>query len=179
MWHLQMDAVEVAYKYPWDFAIMHPDCTILSNSGVKHLYRGGIKANGPDFSRWEKMEDAAYFYRKLRDAPIKYKAVENPIMHGEGIRLIKRGKVHYYQPHHFGDPYFKNTGMELIGFPPLVRTHYMDAPKPHTERHKKWAKVHRMGPGANRGKDRARFEPGFAKAMANQWGAFLRGGYDL
>lgn len=178
-WHLQQDAIAVAYGQRWDFAIMHPDCTKLANSGAKHLFVGGKKANGPNFTRWEEMEDGAHFYRKLRDAPIEFKAVENPVMHGAGIAAVKRGPTRFYHPHFFGDPFFKWTGLELIGFPPLIRTHYMPVPKPGTEEHKRWSKAHRMAPNARRGLDRARFEPGFARAMANQWGAFLRGGYDL
>lgn len=178
-WHIQRDAIEVAYGMPWDWAIMHPDCTKLANSGSKHLYIGGKKCNGIYWPRWEEVEEGAHFYRTLRDAPIKFKAVENPVMHGEAIKATRRGFTKFYHPHHFGDPFFKLTGLELIGFPPLVRSHYMNVPKPRTEEHNRWAKVHRMQPGEDRGLERARFEPGFARAMANQWGAFLRGGYDL
>lgn len=177
--HLQQDALEVAYEMPWDFAIMHPECTKLANSGAKHLYIDGKKANGPYWPRWEEMEVGAAFYRKLRDAPIRYKAAENPVMHGSAIKATERGPVNFYHPHFFGDPFFKLTGLEIIGFPPLVRTHYMDVPKPGTDEHKKWSKCHRMGPGVNRGLERARFEPGFAQAMATQWVAFMKGGYDL
>lgn len=178
-WHIQADARDVAYRGGWDFAVMHPDCTKLANSGAKHLYIGGKKANGPHFSRWEEMEDGAEFYRTLRDAPIKFKAVENPVMHGPAIEATKRGNTRFYHPHYFGDPFFKLTGLEVIGFPHLVRTHYLDVPKPGTEEHKRWSKCHRMAPDEKRGLERARFEPGFARAMATQWGAFLRGGYDL
>lgn len=178
-WHIRQDAIEVAYTMPWDFAIMHPDCTKLANSGAKHLFIGGKKSNGPNFSRWEEREEGAWFYRKLRDAPIKFKAVENPVMHGAGIKATKRGPVHFYHPHYFGDPFFKLTGLEFIGFPPLVRTHYMNAPKPGTDEHKRWSKVHRMGPSKTRGLERARFEPGFAYAMASQLGNFLLREYDL
>lgn len=178
-WHIQDDARAVAYTGEWDFAVMHPDCTKLANSGSKHLYAGMNKANGPNWPRWEEMEDAAKFYRTLRDAPIKFKAVENPVMHRHAIKAVKRGKTYFYHPHFFGDPFFKLTGLELIGFPPLVRTHYLNVPKPGTEEHKRWSKCHRMAPGKTRGLERARFEPGFARAMATQWSAFLRGGYDL
>lgn len=178
-WHLAQDAIEVAYGQQWDFAIMHADCTKLANSGAKHLYIDGKKSNGIYWPRWEEMEEGAAFYRKLRDAPIKFKAAENPVMHGHAIKATRRGETHFYHPHHFGDPFLKLTGLEIIGFPPLVRTHYMDVPKPGTEEHKRWSKCHHMAPGEKRGLERARFEPGFARAMATQWGAFLRGGYDL
>jgi hypothetical protein len=178
-WHIQADAREVAYDGRWEFAIMHPECTKLANSGSKHLYRDGKKANGPNFSRHEEMADGAEFYRVLRDAPIKHKAVENPVMHGEAIKATKRGPTWFYHPHFFGDPFFKLTGFELINLPPLFRTHWLNVPKPGTDEHKRWSKAHRMGPSKNRGLERARFEPGFATAMANQWGDFLLGEYDL
>lgn len=178
-WHIQADAIETAYGRPWDFAIMHPDCTFLSNSGSKHLFIGGNKANGPEPERWEKMRKGAKFYRTLREAPIEFKAMENPVMHGHAIKETGRGETKFYHPHYFGDPFFKLTGFEVIGFPPLVRTHYMKVPKPGTEEYKRWSKVHRMQPGINRGLERARFEPGFASVMAAQWGAFLLGEYDL
>lgn len=178
-WHIQQDFIEVAYDGRWDFAVAHPVCTMLANSGSKHLYIDGKKANGPYFARWEEMEIGAASYRKLRDAPIKFKATENPVMHGAGIKATKRGPVKFYHPHYFGDPFFKWTGFELQGLPPLVRTHYLEVPKPGTEEHKRWSKTHRMTPGETRAAERARFEPGFARALANQWSAFMLGGYDL
>lgn len=178
-WHIQDDARDVAYWGRWDFAIMHPECKKLANSGSKHLYVGGKKENGPKWERWEEMEEGAHFYRTLRDAPIEYKAVENPVMHGPAIRATKRGKTYFYHPHYFGDPFFKWTGLELIGFPPLVRTHFLTPPALGTREHHTWSKTHRMAPGPSRGLERARFEPGFAAAMAAQWGSFLLGEYDL
>lgn len=178
-WHLQQDAIEVAYGMSWDFAIMHPVCTKLANSGSKHLYIGKKKENGIDPVRWAEMQKGAADYRAWRNAPIEYKAVENPVMHGHAIEATGRGFVQFVHPHWFGDPFFKLTGLELIGFPPLVRTHHMKVPKPGTEEHKQWSKVHRMAPGEDRGKERARFEPGFAAAMAGQWGSFLLGEIDL
>jgi len=178
-WHIQADAREVAYYGDWDFAIMHPVCTNLANSGAKHLFNGMRKKNGINPMRYAEMLKGAEFYSILRDAPIKFKAVENPVMHGMAIEATRRGPTWFYHPHYFGDPFFKLTGFELIGFPPLVRTHYMKIPKPGTAEHKQWSKVHRMAPSERRGLDRSRFEPGFATAMANQWGAFMRGGYDL
>ncbi|MFA7585566.1 MAG: hypothetical protein WCY11_05120 [Novosphingobium sp.] len=35
------------------------------------------------------------------------------------------------------------------------------------------ARVHRMPPGADRAKERSRFFPGIAAAMADQWGSLL------
>lgn len=178
-WHIQNDFVEVAYGGGWDFAVAHPVCTVLANSGRKHLFRDGNSRNGPHFTRWEDMELAAHTYRLLRDAPIEFKAVENPVMHGFAIEATRRGPTRFYHPHFFGDPFFKLTGFELVNLPWLVRTHYMDVPRPRTAEHMKWSKIHRMKATKIRGHERSRFEPGFARAIANQWGAFMRKGYDL
>lgn len=178
-WHIMHDAREVAYYGGWDFAVMHPECTYLANSGAKHLYIGCKKENGPAPERWASMEEGARFYKTLRDAPIPARAVENPVMHGAAIAATGRGKTRFYHPHYFGDPFFKLTGFEVIGLPFLERTHWMDIPAPGTEEHKKWSKTHRMPPGERRSLERARFEPGFAKALAAQWGSFLLGEYDL
>lgn len=44
----------------WDMlAVMHPPCTILCNSGVKHLYIDGRKKNGRNERRWAELREAA------------------------------------------------------------------------------------------------------------------------
>lgn len=158
----------------WDLlAVMHPPCTVLCNSGAKWLYIGGKKINGPDPQRWSELDRAAEFYRTCRDAPIKRKAVENPVMHGHAIRLTKRGKVRFVQPWWFGDPFFKATGFELINLPDLVPTNKLTPPKPGTDEHKAWSRIHRMPPGDDRARARSETFPGMADAAADQWGAVL------
>lgn len=159
----------------WDLlAVMHPPCTVLCNSGVKHLYLGGRKENGPNPQRWAELEEAAAFYRALRDATqIPRRAVENPVMHGHAIKATGRGKAQFVQPWWFGDPYFKATGLELIGLPPLAPTNRLTPPKAGTPEHKAWSAVHREPPGPDRAKKRSETYPGIAAAMAEQWGALL------
>ena len=156
----------------WDLlAVMHPPCTVLCNSGAKHLYAGGRKENGRNEARWAELEAAAAFYCCLRDAhQIPRRAVENPVMHGHAIKATRRGKVQFVQPWWFGDPYFKATGLELIGLPPLVATNRLIVPKAGTAEHKEWSRVHRMPPGADRARKRSETFPGLARAMAWQWG---------
>jgi hypothetical protein len=163
----------------WDLlAVMHPPCTILCNSGVKWLYIGGKKINGPDPSRWSELEKAAAFYRALRDAhQIPRRAVENPIMHRYAIDLTKRGRVQFVQPWWFGDPFFKATGLELIGLAALHATNKLTPPRPGTDTHKAWSRVHREPPGPDRAKRRSESFPGMADAMAEQWGG--RGDLDI
>ena len=156
----------------WDLlAVMHPPCTELCNSGVKWLYIGGKRANGRDARRWGKLDRAARFYRALRDAhQIRRRAVENPVMHRYAIELTRRGPVQFVQPWWFGDPFFKATGLELIGLPALVPTNKLTPPKPGTAEHKAWSRVHRESPGPDRARKRSETYPGLADAMADQWG---------
>jgi hypothetical protein len=156
----------------WDLlAVMHPPCTILCNSGVRWLYRGGRKANGKDPERWAKLENAAAFYRALRDADqIPRRAVENPVMHEYAIALTGRRDAQFVQPWWFGDPFFKATGLELIGLPPLEPTNKLTPPKAGTPEHKAWSRVHREPPGPDRARKRSETFPGLADAMADQWG---------
>lgn len=159
----------------WDMlAVMHPPCTVLCNSGAKWLYIGGKKINGPEQTRWAELHRSAAFYRKLRDAhQIPARAVENPVMHRHAIAATGRGKVQFVQPWWFGDPFFKATGLELIGLPPLVPTDKLTPPKPKTPEHKEWSRVHRESPGPDRASNRSQTFPGLANAMADQWGKVL------
>lgn len=156
----------------WDLlAVMHPPCTVLCNSGAKHLYLGGRKDNGPNPARWAALEEAAAFYRALRDAAqIPCRAVENPVMHKYAIELTRRGKTRFVQPWWFGDPFFKATGLELVNLPPLVPTNKLTPPKAGTPEHKAWSMVHRAPPGPDRAKVRSQTFLGIAAAMADQWG---------
>lgn len=165
----------------WDLlAVMHPPCTVLCNSGAKWLYIGGKRINGPDPQRWADLEHGAAFYRTLRDAKqIRRRAIENPIMHKHAIRLTRRGKVHFVQPWHYGDPFFKATGLELIDLPRLRDTDRLTPPRPGTPEHRAWSAVHRASGWGKHAADRARVRsqtfPGVALAMASQWGSLLPG----
>lgn len=178
-WHIQGDAVDAAYGLHWDAMVAHPICTRMANSGAKHLYRGCRKENGPEPYRWARLEMDATFYRVLRDAPIKHKAIENSVMHGAAIALTRRGPTQFVHPFYFGSPFFKLTGLELINFPRLRKRNALPPPRPGTEEHKAWSRVHRMAPGEDRGKERARFDPMIATAMAEQWGDYLLGLYAM
>lgn len=163
----------------WDLlAVMHPPCPLLCNSGGRWLYIGGKRVNGPDRQRWAELEQAAAFYRALRDAKqIPRRAIENPIMHGHAIRLTKRGRVQFVQPWWFGDPAFKALGLELIRLPDLVPTDKLTPPKPGSAEHKIWSAVHRHSGWGRHGLERSRRRsetyPGFARAAAAQWGNLI------
>lgn len=156
----------------WDLLIVaHPPCTVLCNSGVKHLYIGGRKENGRHEPRWRELEAAAGLYRSFRtEGDIRCRAIENPVMHGHAIERTGRGKVQFVQPWWFGDPFFKATGFELINLPKLVPTRRLTPPQKGTDEHRKWSRVHRMPPGPNRARERSRTFPGIAEALAEQLG---------
>jgi hypothetical protein len=152
--------------------VMHPPCTILCNSGVKWLYLGGRKDNGPDPARWAELDAAAAFYRAVRDrGSIPCRAIENPVMHRHAITATARGKTQFVQPWWFGDPQFKATGFELVNLPPLQATNRLTPPRGGSTEHKAWSRVHRMPPGPDRTRLRSETFPGIAAACAVQFSA--------
>lgn len=154
----------------WDLlAVMHPPCTRLCNSGVRWLKKA---PPGKTLAQmWSDLDAGAELFSACWNAPIKRVCVENPIMHRYAIERIanyQRPKI--IQPWWFGDPQFKATGLYLRGLPELIPTNKLKPPKPGTDEHKAWSVVARAKPGSNRGKERSRFFPGVASAMAEQWG---------
>jgi hypothetical protein len=146
----------------WDLLIAHPPCTYLTNSGVTWLHK--------DPSRWEKLDDAATFFRNLLDAPVPRIAVENPIMHNYGkerIGGVKQTQV--VQPWMFGHMEQKATCLWLKNLPPLVPTNNVKAAMdalPDNQRQR----LHYLPPSADRWKLRSTTFKGIADAMADQWG---------
>lgn len=171
--HLQCDLRDLLDMGWRMLCVMHPPCTILCNSGVKHLYIDGRKENGRNEPRWRELESAAAFYRHCRDAPIPHKAVENPVMHGHAIRLTARGETQFVHPWFFGEPFFKNTGFELVNLPPLEKVNPLTPPRPGTAEHKAWSACHRAPPGPDRARIRSRTYQGIANAIADQWGGHV------
>ena len=151
--HIQRDVLDVLDQ-GWDLIVGHPPCTYLANSGVRWLHER------PD--RWQELDNGAAFFRALLGAPCEKIALENPTPHRYAVERIGRNYDHAIQPWEFGDPETKKVCLWLKGLPPLMAT---EAP---TEQ--RTARVHRMPPGPNRQKERSRFFPGIARAMAEQWG---------
>ena len=160
--HYKGDVLDILY-YDWDLLIAHPVCRYLANSGVRWLHeRPG---------RWEKMEAGARFFSIfVRATHIKYRAIENPKMHGYGMDIIGGRPTQYVQPWWFGDPYQKETAWWLYGLPKLVATHKKsDYPEIKQEC---WLE----SPGPDREANRSRTYPCHAKAIAKQWGEYIRTG---
>ncbi|CAL62426.2 Conserved hypothetical protein [Herminiimonas arsenicoxydans] len=165
--HYQGDVREVIGG-GWDMMIAHPECTRLTNAGVRWLK---VPPPGKTLAQmWADLFAGAEFYKMLRDAPIPLKAIENPIMHCHARELIKPLNRQIVQPWWFGDEAFKATGFELVGLPELVATNKLTPPKSGTEEHKAWSAIHRASPGPLRWKFRSKTFNGIADAMAAQWG---------
>ena len=159
--HIQGDVLNVIASQHWDMMIGHPPCTYLTNSGVCWLHK--------DPSRWQKLDDAAAFFLALWNAPIKLKALENPIMHKYARERVGVDKAQVIQPWMFGHMESKATCLWLSGLPILIPTLDVRAPMmrlPKNERER----IHYLSPGPDRWKERSRTYEGIAQAMADQWG---------
>jgi hypothetical protein len=155
----------------WDLLMVaHPPCTRLCNSGVRWL-----SVPPPGRTRdemWAELEAGASLFSACWKAPVKRVALENPVMHRHARERmpVDLPRPQIVQPWHFGEPFFKATGLYLRGLAPLVATQRLTPPAKNTPEHKAWSRVHRMPPGPNRAKERSRFFCGIADAMADQWG---------
>ena len=77
--HHTGDIREVLYE-EWDLIISHPPCTYLCNSGVCWLHT--------EEGRWEKLDEAAKFFRLFCDHPCEKVCIENPIPHKYAVERI-------------------------------------------------------------------------------------------
>jgi hypothetical protein len=146
----------------WDLlAVFHPPCTRLCNSGVRWLTAPPAGRTLPDM--WTELDEAAALFSAFWNAPIPRKCLENPVMHRHAKERIVnyREPAQTVQPWQFGHGEVKRTCFWLEDLPPLTPTNIVSGRE---------ARVHRMSPGPNRWKERSRFFPGIAKAMAEQWG---------
>lgn len=151
-WHIQGDVLEVIDR-GWDLMIAHPPCTYLCNSGVRWLHS--------DPARWEEMRQGAEFFKKLLNAPIAKKGIENPIMHKYAAEIIGRRQDQIVQPWHHGHGETKGTGLWLEGLPLLKPSNIVEG---------RDARIHKLPPTKDRWKIRSETYAGIAAAMADQWG---------
>jgi hypothetical protein len=171
--HYQGDVLDILNDR-WDAMIAHPVCRYLTNSGNKHLYRrlNGVwaKENGIDEERFRLMRKAARFFMKFdRAKHIPFRAVENPVMHCHGVKIIGRKADQYIQPWMFGSPRQKATGLWLTALPKLVpeRTKASYMPDEIIQ------EVRYMTPSPDREEKRSMTDIQIARVFAKQWGDFL------
>ena len=151
--HFKGDAMYIQ-DLGWDFVLVHPPCTYLSNAGVQYLHK--------EEGRMSRMLEAVDVFERLRAARAPHICVEQPKMHGYATRALGGLKAtQYVHPHQHGTGHTKATGLHLSpSLPPLRPT--CEVP----------GRIHALAllsPGPHRGALRSRTYIGIAGAMALQW----------
>lgn len=170
--HYQGDVLDII-DLEVDFFGGHPECTYMTNSGVRWLWN---KDGTKNIDRWIKLENSVNFFNLLK-AKIKTGYLENPIPHkyardgfysvidGNWVKGIgKYSQV--IQPWQFGHGETKATCLWLFNLPKLKPTNIVDGREP-----KVW-KMFNL-PKKERWKERSRTLPGIANAMAEQWTKYI------
>ena len=143
--HHMGDVTELLHM-GWDLMIAHPPCTHLAVSGARWFKE-----------KTRQQITALDFVRDLLSAPIARIALENPV---SIISSKIRKPDQIIQPWQFGHGETKATCLWLKNLPPLVPTNIVSGRE---------ARIHKMPPCPNRGKERSRTYQGIADAMADQW----------
>lgn len=174
--------------YLWDAGIFFPPCTHLSQAGAVHWKHKDARRGGDG-----RMQEGAAFFMEMVNAPVGACAVENPV--GVMCRPADRERdgdlaVGYrppdqvVEPFWFGDPLRKRTCLWLRGLPPLTADRLVEPTGRVATGGGSWRTDQRAGRGANNGhedgkgrknrqRERNRTLPGLARAMAEQWTAFV------
>jgi len=168
-WHFQGDVLEVLKKFPkyhFDLLIGHPPCKYLAYSGAGFWDKPG---------RLQERLKALQFFAALWEAPVKRICLENPKSCASPVIAKYTQEV---RPYFFGDREMKLYWLWLKNLPKLVhvkqKTLFDQAThteKPQPLKYDKTTNQPRYYTDVKRlGKDRERFWPGIANAMAQQWG---------
>tara|TARA_R100000656_G_C3915813_1_gene121871 strand:+ start:121 stop:723 length:603 start_codon:yes stop_codon:yes gene_type:complete len=160
-WHIQGDAIEIAYTQEWDMMIAHPPCTYLAVSGARWMYNDDGSRNE---DREQKQVQALDFVQKLMDAPIEKTAIENPV---SVISSKIRKPDQIIQPWMFGDEATKTTCLWLKNLSPLTPTDIVGKGEFYISPSGK--KLPRWYSDNKNPKSRSKTFKGIANAIANQW----------
>lgn len=178
-WHIQDDVLK-HLDDGWDMMIAHPDCTFLTGSAEWAYKDEQTKKMNPGTlfgaARREARKEAISFVKTLWEADIEMVAVENPV----GILSTEWMEPdQYIQPNEYGEDASKKTCLWLRKLPKLVPTQFFPPRLVLSPNGKsyvyRWSNQtdsgqNKLTPSESRGLDRAKFYPGWAKAMAEQWG---------
>jgi hypothetical protein len=151
--HLTGDLFTVENIEWYDLLIAHPPCPRLTNSGVRWLHERNL---------WSEMYQAADFFRRVLNLPVRKIGAENPIPHKYALERIGRKYDQIIQPWQFGHGETKATCLWLKNLPKLQPTNIVSGRE---------ARIHKLPPSADRWKLRSITYQGIADAMADQWGA--------
>jgi len=155
----------------WDMMIGHPPCNYISYAATRVW-----NDKGRVFKRLE----ALAFFAQLWEADIPKICLENPKSCASPTIAKYTQEI---QPYYWGDPFVKTTWLWLRGLPPLLHEESDTLFNQQTSSLKPEPQFFESGlkkvctdilgagfKGSERAKERARFWPGIAKAMAEQWG---------
>jgi len=168
-WHLKIDVFQAIELKEWDMGIFFPDCTYLTISANKWYKDMPPRKSGVlvGAERREARELAIDFFMKLYNCKIPKVSIENPI----GVmssRFRKPDQV--LQPWMFGHGETKATCLWLRNLPKLEPTNIVDG------RHQR---MHLLPKTKDRAKLRSKTYPGIAKALAFQYGNFIKSGMTI
>ena len=157
----------------WDLIIAHPPCTYISNAGACRLYP---KAGQLNEERYKQGLAAKAFFMNFWNADCEHICIENPIP----SKIYEMPPyTQTIQPYEFGEPWSKKTCLWLKNLPKLKPTKVMKEYKPWvscgTSANKGNPDKSGMSRSGGAAKVRARTFQGVAKAMAEQWSAYLEG----
>lgn len=160
-WHLKRNVIPLLKK-KWDMILAFPPCTHLAVSGARY-FAEKIKDG--------RQQKAIDFFMAFANAKCDFIAIENPVC----IMSSKfRKPDQIIQPWQFGHPESKRTCLWLKGLPLLKPTKVLELPKSGRWENQTPSGQNKLGPSAERAKIRARTYKGIAKAMAKQWGDYVK-----
>lgn len=133
----------------WDLIIAHPPCTYLTYAGSRYLFPG----HNLDPDRYEKLKEAARFFRHFLNLSCPHVCIENPAP----MKISELPRPNSYaQPFWFGSRWRKRLCFWLKGLPDLLPT--IEHPTPRSY-------VYCTRGGHKRSKS----FPEVAEAMVKQW----------
>lgn len=177
-WHIQDDIRNHLQPGRWSAMIGHPYCTYNTLAGIRWMYHPDDthlppqdRRRHPKYpNRMRDFLEGALLFAELQAAPVKHLALENSKPHGLAMSVLGR-PTQTVQPYHFGSPYTKGASLWLRNLPALVSTHTKEGVE--VAHGTIAARCHLMPPGPEREKERSRFDPAIAAAMADQWGQHI------
>ena len=163
----------------WDLIIAHPPCTFTCVSGIHW--------NGRRQGRQQETDKAVYFANMIWQRDCPRIGIEQPISilsrQPTGDMPYLGQPTQYIQPYDFGEDASKKTSLWLKGLPPLVNTLHVPGRLVicNGKTVERWSNQtdsgqNKLAPSEHRADDRSRTYPGIARAMAEQWTAFIQKG---